>query len=286
MKKILLATLVFVCNLTFAQKSPEQMGGVYYAYPIETGTDKPQLQSAPAGYEPFYISHYGRHGSRWLTNDARYQWVNKHFDDDKNLTKLGKSVKKRLAKVWKNAKGNGGQLTALGARQHRGIARRMYQNFPQLFTKDAHLTAHSSTVNRCKVSMENFVDELKQLSNTQHLTPITQEEDMAWIAYTSPEEKAHENRTNVPLMISPERFIKALFVDPSKIENPTKLLTEMHTIASDMQDVELNVSLYDIFTPEELEAVYNKNNRSMTIVHGGRCCNRSWRRRGRSSIRA
>jgi len=268
MKKLLLATLVLFCTQAFAQKSPEQMGGVYYAYPIESGTDKPQLKSAPAGYEPFYISHYGRHGSRWLTNDARYTWVNKHFEDQKNLTPLGKSVKKRLTKIWKNAKGNGGQLTALGARQHRGIARRMYQNFPQLFTNGAHLTAHSSTVNRCKVSMENFVDELKKLSNTQHLTPITQEEDMAWIAYTSPEEKAHENRTNVPLMISPDRFIKALFVDPSKIENPTKLLTEMHTIASDMQDVELNVSLYDIFTPEELEAVYNKNNRSMTIVHG------------------
>ena len=269
MRRILLITTLFVCVFAWAQtKSPQQMGGVYYAYPIESGVDKPQLQPVPKGYEPFYISHYGRHGSRWLTNDARYTWVNQHFDDDKNLTKLGKSVKKRLAKVWKNAKGNGGQLTALGARQHRGIARRMYKNFPQLFTSDAHLTAHSSTVNRCKVSMENFVDELKQLSNTIHLTPITQEEDMAWIAYTSPEEKVHENRTNVPLMISPERFIKALFIDPTKIENPTRLLTEMHTIASDMQDVELNVSLYDLFTPEEMEAVYNKNNKSMTIVHG------------------
>ena len=269
MRRILLITTLFVCVFAWAQtKSPQQMGGVYYAYPIESGFDKPQLQPVPKGYKPFYISHYGRHGSRWLTNDARYTWVNQHFDDDKNLTKLGKSVKKRLAKVWKNAKGNGGQLTALGARQHRGIARRMYMNFPQLFTSDAHLTAHSSTVNRCKVSMENFVDELKQLSNTIHLTPITQEEDMAWIAYTSPEEKAHENRTNVPLMISPERFIKALFIDPTKIENPTRLLTEMHTIASDMQDVELNVSLYDLFTPEEMEAVYNKNNKSMTIVHG------------------
>ena len=269
MRRILLITTLFVCAFAWAQtKSPQQMGGVYYAYPIESGVDKPQLQPVPKGYEPFYISHYGRHGSRWLTNDARYTWVNQHFDDEKNLTKLGKSVKKRLAKVWKNAKGNGGQLTALGARQHRGIARRMYKNFPQLFTSDAHLTAHSSTVNRCKVSMENFVDELKQLSNTIHLTPITQEEDMAWIAYTSPEEKVHENRTNVPLMISPERFIKALFIDPTKIENPTRLLTEMHTIASDMQDVELNVSLYDLFTPEEMEAVYNKNNKSMTIVHG------------------
>ena len=53
MKKLLLATLVFVCTQAFAQKSPEQMGGVYYAYPIESGTDKPQLQSTPAGYEPF-----------------------------------------------------------------------------------------------------------------------------------------------------------------------------------------------------------------------------------------
>ena len=268
MRRILLTTFLFVSALVMAQKSPQQMGGVYYAYPIKSGEATPFIQPAPEGYEPFYISHYGRHGSRWLTSDARYTWVNQHFDDDKNLTKLGKSVKKRLAKVWKNAQGNGGLLTALGARQHRGIARRMYQNFPQLFTAEAHLTAHSSTVNRCKVSMENFVDELKHLSNTINLTPITREEDMAWIAYTSPEEKAHENRTSVPLMISPERFVKALFVDPSKVKNPTKLLTEMHTIASDMQDVELNVSLYDLFTQEEMEAVYNKNNKSMTIVHG------------------
>ena len=269
MRRILLITTLFVCALAWSQtKSAQQMGGVYYAYPIESGIDKPQLQAAPDGYEPFYISHYGRHGSRWLTSDARYTWVNGHFDNDKNLTKLGKSVKKRLAKVWKNAKGNGGLLTALGTRQHRGIAKRMYQNFPQLFTAEAHITAHSSTVNRCKVSMENFVDELKHLSNTINLTPITREEDMAWIAYTSPEEKAHENRTSVPLMVSPDRFVKALFVDPSKVKNPTKLLTEMHTIASDMQDVELNVSLYDLFTPEEMEAVYNKNNKSMTIVHG------------------
>ena len=271
MKKVLYTMMLIglacmMANPVFAQY--EKWGGVYYAYPIETGTDKPQLQSAPAGYEPFYISHYGRHGSRWLTNDARYTWVNEHFADTKNLTKLGKDVRKRLEKIWKNAKGNGGQLTALGARQHRGIARRMYQNFPQLFTKDAHLTAHSSVANRCRNSMLAFIDELEHLANLENLAAITDSADMAWIAYTSPEEKALENSTNVPLTISPDRFIKALFVDASKIKEPAKLLMEIHTIASDMQDVELNVSLYDIFTPEELEAVYNKNNRSMTIVHG------------------
>ena len=247
----------------------ERLGGVYYAYPATKTT----LAETPQGYEPFYISHYGRHGSRWLPNDHRYEWVNKHFDDQSNLTRLGKSVRKRLAKVWKNARGNGGQLTPLGARQHHAIARRMYQNFPQLFTADARLTAHSSTVTRCKSSMENFVAELKSANPSINIEPVTRSEDMAWIAYTSPEEKALEQRTSIPLDLSPDRFVKALFIDPSKVENPTRLLTELHTIASDMQDVELNVSLYDIFTPGELEAVYQQNNRRMTICNGDEILN-------------
>ncbi len=267
MKRIMLLGLAFlIVGPLFAQY--EKMGGVYYAYPIESGVAVPQLQQALEGYEPFYISHYGRHGSRWLTNDSRYIWVNEQFADVKNLTKLGKNVRRRLDKIWKNAKGNGGKLTALGARQHRGIARRMYQNFPQLFTADARLTAHSSVVGRCRNSMLAFVGELENLAGLDKIESVTDSADMTWIAYTSPEERALENRTNVPLMISPDRFIKALFVDPSKVKEPAKLLMELHTIASDMQDVELDVSLYDIFTPEEFKAVYDKNNRGMTIVHG------------------
>ena len=32
----------------------------------------PQLTPAPDGYEPFYLNHYGRHGSRWFTKDVGY----------------------------------------------------------------------------------------------------------------------------------------------------------------------------------------------------------------------
>ena len=267
--KMVIRRLAVVLPLYFYALLPlhaqyEKMGGVYYAYPVTQTI----LEEAPEGYEAFYISHYGRHGSRWLTNDNRYIWVNQQFENQKNLTPLGKNVRKRLEKIWKNAKGNGGKLTPLGGRQHHGIAKRMYQNFPQLFTSDAHITAHSSTVERCRNSMLNFLSELQAQNPELSIEPITRQEDMAWIAYTSPEEKALEARTNVPLKISPERFIKALFMNPSEVEDPAKLLMELHTIASDMQDVELNVSLYDIFTPEEFEAVYVKNNEGMTIVHG------------------
>ena len=109
LKSILLFALAWlmVCP---AIAQYEKLGGIYYAYPVT----KTELAEAPAGYEPFYISHYGRHGSRWMTSDKRYTWICRHFDDTQNLTKLGKDVRKRLAKVWKNAEGNGGKLSPLG----------------------------------------------------------------------------------------------------------------------------------------------------------------------------
>ena len=261
---LLLGLVCLTAGPIFAQY--ERLGGVYYAYPVTETT----LAAAPEGYEPFYISHYGRHGSRWLPNDERYIWVNKQFEDKNRLTKLGKNVRKRLAKIWKNAEGNGGLLTPLGGRQHRQIARRMYQNFPQLFTAEAYLTAHSSTVNRCKTSMENFVSELKTLNPLIRIDPITREEDMTWIAYKSQEQRDFEQSKSWPLPISTDRFINALFTDASHLSKTDreKLLSELHTIASDMQDVEINVPLYDIFTEEELLAVYDLNNRRMTFHNG------------------
>ncbi len=280
---LLLGMACLIAGPLFAQY--EKMGGVYYAYPVTETT----MLAAPEGYEPFYISHYGRHGSRWLPNDKRYTWVNRQFKDKNRLTKLGKDVRKRLEKIWKNAEGNGGLLTPLGGRQHRQIARRMYQNFPQLFTAEAHITAHSSTVNRCKTSMENFVAELKAQNPSIKIDPITREEDMAWIAYKSKEQNYLEHSFDWPLPISTDRFINALFTDASHLSksNREKLLSELHTIASDMQDVELKVSLYDIFTEEELKTVYNLNNRRMTLHNGdeimnngiaARCATSLWNR--------
>ena len=267
---VILLTFHFTLLTSFAQ-TPEEMGGVYYAYPMTETI----LEDAPDGYEAFYISHYGRHGSRWLPNDSRYEWVNKQFEDKHKLTKLGKDVRKRMAKIWKNAKGNGGLLTPLGGRQHRGIANRMYQNFPQLFTTESHLTAHSSTIDRCRKSMLNFLEELHDLNPSLVIEPITREEDMAWIAYKSQEQRDFEESQSWPLMISTDRFINALFKDASHLSkaDKEKLLSELHTIASDMQDVELNISLYDLFTDKEMKTVYDLNNRRMTLQNGDEIMN-------------
>ena len=274
MRKSFLMILLIACALLAQAQTRQQMGGVYYAYPAPK---KPVSVKAPEGYTPFYISHYGRHGSRWLPSDSRYTWVNHHFDDETNLTPLGKKVKGWLTQVWENAKGNGGKLTKLGEKQHRGIADRMARNFPQIFAKGNHVQARSSVVDRCAKSMLAFTDELRQLQPSLDMDVKTDSADMAWIAYTSPEVKALENRTHIVAKVSPDRFLHQLFKDIMKVDDPMKLMSEIHTIASSIQDVGLNfksyprqieVGLYGLFTDEEFKAFYDANNLRMTICNG------------------
>ena len=274
MRKSFLMILLIACALLAQAQTRQQMGGVYYAYPAPK---KPVSVKAPEGYIPFYISHYGRHGSRWLPSDSRYIWVNQHFDDESNLTPLGKKVKGWLTQVWENAKGNGGKLTKLGEKQHRGIADRMAHNFPQIFAKGNHVQARSSVVDRCAKSMLAFTDELRQLQPSLDMDVKTDSADMAWIAYTSPEVKALENRTHIVAKVSPDRFLHQLFKDITKVDDPIKLMSEIHTIASSIQDVGLNFKsyprqiekgLYGLFTDEEFKAFYDANNLRMTICNG------------------
>ena len=47
---------------------PERAGGIYHSYEYRPAAAAP----APDGYTPFYISHYGRHGSRWHASESVY----------------------------------------------------------------------------------------------------------------------------------------------------------------------------------------------------------------------
>ncbi len=279
MRKILIILAVACGSWTASAQTRQQTGGVYYAYHY-SGDNR--FAQAPEGYTPFYISHYGRHGSRWMPSDSRYEWVNRHFDDTDNLTPLGKKVKKMLGKVWQNARGNGGKLSTLGVRQHQGIAERMYRNFPQVFAPGNHVQARSSVVDRCAKSMAAFTGRLRLLQPELDLDVKTDSADMDWIAYASPEVQDLERRTQVPARVSPDRFLRQLFKDISKVDDPVKLMGEMHTVASSIQDVgldfksyphEIERTLFGLFTDEECRAIYDRNNRRMTICNGNYALN-------------
>ena len=46
----------------------------YWAYPYPA-RPLPVLTEAPEGYAPFFIDHYGRHGSRWLIGKRFYSYT-------------------------------------------------------------------------------------------------------------------------------------------------------------------------------------------------------------------
>ena len=77
MKRTLVLSLVLLCVTACVQaqdarsefmKNPALSGSNYVAYP----GPKHRLTPAPRGYEPFYLSHYGRHGSRYLIDTHDY----------------------------------------------------------------------------------------------------------------------------------------------------------------------------------------------------------------------
>ena len=80
---------------------------------------------APAGYKPFYMSHYGRHGSRFLGNASDLEPFIGILEKEKekgNLSALGSELLDSLKAQADYSRGKYGQLTDLGAAEHRDIA--------------------------------------------------------------------------------------------------------------------------------------------------------------------
>ena len=155
----------------------------YQAYPDK---NLPALTPAPEGYVPFYINHYGRHGSRWLIDPNDYTFpVEQLTKGERNgkLTKKGKEVLDECRKMLEASQGRLGELSDIGAEQHQGIAKRMFQNFPEVWAGDAKVDAKSTVVIRCILSMLNETDMLKSLNPNLRITTDASEHDMYYMNY-------------------------------------------------------------------------------------------------------
>lgn len=271
----LIGLLLFSTLACAQQLTLEQTGSIYYAYPTPETPPTP----APEGYEVFYISHYGRHGSRWMTDDARYTEVIAVFDSlyqCHELTPLGVDVRDRLHRVWEDAGGCSGSITPLGERQHREIAERMYRNYPQLFSGNVLIDARSSTSLRCAMSMSYFTERLKELNPALHVTRRAYPKYMDYIAHTSPEAEAFSSeqaawregfRDFEARNVRPERLMSTLFVRPEAIKDPVALMRGLYWIAADMQNVEPDITFYDIFRYEELIGIWKTINARMYVCN-------------------
>lgn len=269
--KTLAVVLAIFCLGVNAQTTFEEIsadlnkaGGVYLAYPTVETKQTP----APKGYKPFYVSHYGRHGSRYLLSDRDYQWILQLMEKAETvngLTPLGHDVLKRLNMVWEEAQGRAGDLTPLGVRQHQGIAERMSKNFPEVFRGKRHVSARSTVVYRCAMSMVAFGDRLKQLNPQLDMSYEMSEKYMSYLNYHSARSNAfthgkkgpwvEEYRKFEEAQVHPDRLVSSLFSNADFIRcevNPSELMWGLYWIAVDMQDMETPVSFFDLFTAKEM----------------------------------
>ena len=284
--------ICLLCLLAFglqaqAQTSREELlshmdltAGNYANYPVPTALPTP----APDGYEPFYISHYGRHGARYMTSDKHYRRLRHQLDTARSLgllTDYGRDVRHRIKDAAADAKDRAGELTALGARQHRAIARRMYDNYPSLLSRPLSVFANSSDSKRVMLSMANFVMELKSLNPSMQFTMDASQHDLYYIK-ANKSIVVPENDTEDALysklskfkkkMLSGKAQMEAIFKDPERAAtfiDPYTFADDLYNVAADMYCLpELGIKFDDVFGEEGMIDGFRAYNASWCLWEG------------------
>ena len=272
MKKLLFTAIISLFAITtIAQSVQEDLkrdirysASNQMAYPTPTQA----LTPAPEGYKPFYISHYGRHGSRYLINPKDYSYpheVLKSADSAGVLTPLGKNVLKRYEIIIQEADNRYGELTPLGAEQHRQIARRMYERFPEVFEGNVWVDAKSTVVIRCILSMTNELTELTRLNPKLRIRHDASMHDMYYMNFKDKEllkKKWNKESNDVyekyfKEMVNYDYAFCQLFTDTSFVwrkADARKFYEKLFHTANNLQNLEARkkVTLYDLFTDEDI----------------------------------
>ena len=199
------------------EQDPGAAAGIYYPY-HSRGTN---FTPAPRGFKPVYISHYGRHGSRYHTNKLYFERAVEMMGANQDiLTPEGKEVYELMVTLLDEHQGMEGQLSELGAQEHQGIAKRMYRNFRRVFKKRNQVRCISSTSQRCIISMANFTSALKGCRPALNFSFVTGEKYMKYILprirYEEPVQWSRHIEDSLRTILNYEPLYEALFTDPAK----------------------------------------------------------------------
>ena len=249
----------------------KKMAGSVYAYEAPTEP----LTPAPKGFKPVYLTHFGRHGSRFLDNASNYDRpynILKEADDAGALTDFGKDVLRRLEIIRAEADQRAGDLTPKGMQQHRDIARRMVENYPELFTNDKIIMARSTTSHRVLVSEYSALMQILRMRPKIRLDYDSSNHDEPWMYTEDKAVSAHKRKINSAVQefnqrhTHPERLMSVLFKDPGYIKDVNgrdqsgSLYSSLYDVASYVQGSDPGVDLNDVFTYDEWYDLFLMNN--------------------------
>ena len=259
----------------------QRSAGTFMIYPVPEQTT---MTPPPDGKKPFFLSHYGCQGSYYMDQLESYETPYLTLlkaDSIGKLTELGRDVMKRLDTIRRDAKDRTGELTEVGEQQQHGIIVRMEERFPETFSHNGYVSGRSATVNRCVLSMEEAMVQVARLRPTglshkssksfqQFMNPQDKKlQAMKMDSATTARYKAFARKYE-----RPERLMQALFNDTAYIRLNIKsqsLFDQLFDIAGSLQNTVLRdeLTLFDLFTPDEIYGQWKKTNAWWYINYGG-----------------
>ena len=253
-------------------------------YSIYPDTALPALTPAPEGKVPFYISHYGRHGSRYVANRKAFDIPYHMFckaDSMNELTEVGKKALKVMRVIFADTEKHWGDLTSFGQKQHRGIARRMMENFPEVFEGSAIVDARSTVVPRCILSMGAALNVMAMLNPELRISMKASQEDMWYMNHQDPVLRKNglggsANNAYEKYISSRkhnERLMQLLFVHPDSVRGIVDEVWLNYYLIK-MGLFQSNTHLYketylsELFTDREIYRFWQCENVWWYLMHG------------------
>lgn len=210
------------------------------------------------------------------------------------LSEFGQDVLRRVERACSDGEGRAGDLTPLGAEQHYGIAERMFKSYPEVFRGNARVDAQSTVVVRCVLSMAAFCDQLRRMNPELEITRTANNRTTRYLNFFSTaanpgpapeylnllkseswieaEEGFRESRMH------PERLMARLFAGgkvPADIDQ-RELMQQLWALAVNEQDTRSGITFRDLFTPDELYAVWECVNYRFYHQRGPGALNRGY----------
>lgn len=161
---------VFATDPTATRYNAIQCEGSLTPYPVPE-----QKIEYPDSLTPVHINHVGRHGARFPAgpaNSVKLMEILTKADSLGSITTLGHKLMDITREVIERSHNQWGALDSLGMAEQRGIASRMFINYPRLFD-NAKINAISSYSPRCMMSMFCFTHQLDRLNNHIDVTTVT-----------------------------------------------------------------------------------------------------------------
>ena len=155
-------------SILWGQDRIQQYAGTAMPYPIV----KDSFVFFQDSMVPFYVNHLGRHGARFPTSGKALNRVKEILElaqRENRLTSGGVTLLSTIQNLSETFDGQWGKLSVVGEEEQRGIARRMIERYPQLFSDSAKVQAIATYVPRCIHSMDAFLACMVEFNSSLHI---------------------------------------------------------------------------------------------------------------------